>query len=507
LDTASNIDYTTPAGHKGITFIASAGDSGAISEISSPAASPNVLSVGGTDLSVDQFGAYAGESAWGNAAIDAANGSEPGISAYQPEPQYQEQVQQTTYREVSDVSYDADPGTGFAIYDSVSAADGNTLPNVGWNEIGGTSAGAPQWAALMAVVDQGRALEGLDTLDGETQTLPMLYSIYSAPGTAGYANYASYFNDVTTGGAYGEVFENGGVGYALTAAAGGWDPVTGLGTPKVPAIVNLLDTPPAIVPTGTVGNGATTGGSPWSANAAVTPSPLLGKFTTPLPAGVITGAAGKLKLQLTDISASEFSGPLSITLEGSTNGIGDVPIATFSYSQVTLLRHHSTSELLKFTYPSTLDGTYYLVAFVSTQEAGTGIATVVTSNSAFIGPPTVDLGVAFGGTTPVRIVPGANHTATITVTNEGNILASGVLNLALYASADAVLDSSDTQLTSIPAKAIRLAPRKSITFHVTFKTPDSLVGGNFDLIASISSTTSPSDAIGSNNNASTGTTA
>ena len=44
--------------------------------------------------------------------------------------------------------------TGFAVYDSFGQAGG------GWISVGGTSAGAPQWAALMAVVDQGRALAG-----------------------------------------------------------------------------------------------------------------------------------------------------------------------------------------------------------------------------------------------------------------------------------------------------------------------------------------------------------
>jgi hypothetical protein len=46
--------------------------------------------------------------------------------------------------------------------------------------VGGTSAGAPQWAALIAIADQGRALEGLGTLDGPSQTLPMLHNLPSS---------------------------------------------------------------------------------------------------------------------------------------------------------------------------------------------------------------------------------------------------------------------------------------------------------------------------------------
>jgi subtilisin-like proprotein convertase family protein len=46
--------------------------------------------------------------------------------------------------------------------------------------VAGTSAGTPQWAALIAIADQGRALEGLPSLNGATQTLPMLYQTSSA---------------------------------------------------------------------------------------------------------------------------------------------------------------------------------------------------------------------------------------------------------------------------------------------------------------------------------------
>ena len=69
------------------------------------------------------------------------------------------------------------------------------------------------WAGLVAIANQGRALDGQSTLDGLTQTLPTLYNLPS-----------SDFHDVTTG-------SNG-----TYSAATGYDLVTGLGTP----IANLL---------------------------------------------------------------------------------------------------------------------------------------------------------------------------------------------------------------------------------------------------------------------------
>src|SRR5439155_7563388 len=75
-------NFTTPSGHAGVTFLASSGDSGAPD--SYPSASVNVVSVGGTTLSIDSAGNYLSESGWG--------GSGGGISAYQSQPAYQKGV-------------------------------------------------------------------------------------------------------------------------------------------------------------------------------------------------------------------------------------------------------------------------------------------------------------------------------------------------------------------------------------------------------------------------------
>ena len=64
------------------------------------------------------------------------------------------------------LAFDADPRSGFAIYDTVGISQRS-----GWLQVGGTSAGAPQWAALIAIADQGRALVGNGSLDGVTPTL------------------------------------------------------------------------------------------------------------------------------------------------------------------------------------------------------------------------------------------------------------------------------------------------------------------------------------------------
>jgi hypothetical protein len=202
--------FTTPTGHAPVTFVAATGDVGSDSGTDWPADSPNVLGVGGTSLTASSSGMYSGEVGW--------SGSTGGISSVETEPSYQHSVQSTGHRTEPDVSYDADPYSGFPVYDSLASGDGD-----GWFVLGGTSAGSPQWAALIAIADQLRVNAGKTTLDGPTVTLPLLYSTYTNP-TA----YAADFHDVTSGSS-GE--------YSATV---GYDEVTGLGTPKANAIVQTL---------------------------------------------------------------------------------------------------------------------------------------------------------------------------------------------------------------------------------------------------------------------------
>jgi hypothetical protein len=79
-----------------------------------------------------------------------------------------------------DVAYDSDPYTGYYVFDSYdpdSSLKNQYVPNQPGllQGIGGTSIGAPQWAALFAIADQGRALEGQGSLSS-SQTLTMIHN-------------------------------------------------------------------------------------------------------------------------------------------------------------------------------------------------------------------------------------------------------------------------------------------------------------------------------------------
>jgi subtilase family serine protease len=180
---------------KGVTFVFSSGDGGIQSY---PAVCPYVLSVGGTSLSHDTNDNWTGEVGW--------SGGGGGVSRFEAKPGYQKGLSYDK-RANPDVAYDADPNTGFAVYDSYGG--------YGWDDIfGGTSAGAPQWSSLIAIADQGRVSAHKSVLDGYSQTLPAIYAMTT--GTTG----SEQLNDVTSG-------RN-----RVGPAGRGFDLVTGRGTPR-----------------------------------------------------------------------------------------------------------------------------------------------------------------------------------------------------------------------------------------------------------------------------------
>ena len=226
--------FTTPSGHAGITFIASSGDFG---DVEYPVASPNVLSVGGTSLYLTSSGSYQSETAWFY--------SGGGYSAYEPEPNYQRSVQTTGQRATPDVAFDADQSAGVEIYE--------TSPRSGtgsWQVYAGTSLGAPVWAGIIAVVDQGRALAGKGSLDGSTQTLPALYAL----PTSDFHNVRPVLPFGGLSSLFGFLFGSGSDGTNANTATGLGSPN---GQPLVAGLVASSTTAGATSGSGQAGNSST----------------------------------------------------------------------------------------------------------------------------------------------------------------------------------------------------------------------------------------------------------
>lgn len=212
---------------EGMTLFASSGDDGAslptcdgssfTLAASSPATDPLVTAVGGTSLNANpDTGVYSSETAW--------DGSGGGFSVIYPRPVYQiGATGKQKGRGEPDVADVADPNTGVLIHFGV----GNELfgfdptdPNI-FFQIGGTSAGSPQWAGIAALGAQ-KAHHRLGLIN------PTVYAILHNPFF-----YGKDFHDITTG-------NNIVDGLGGFNAGKGWDPVTGVGTPDV---ANLLSFP------------------------------------------------------------------------------------------------------------------------------------------------------------------------------------------------------------------------------------------------------------------------
>jgi kumamolisin len=209
----------------GATVTVAAGDDGSTdrvadgkSHVDFPASSPHALACGGTRLVADvTIGAVISETVWGNRAGNGATGG--GVSAVFGLPAWQARAGVPKRagarsggaghaggggRGVPDVAGVADPQTGYQV-----RVDGKDLV------IGGTSAVAPLWAALVARLAQGTG-----------RPLGLLQPLLYGPVTAG--SVPPGFRDIVSGsnGAY--------------SARKGWDPCTGLGVPDGTALLAAL---------------------------------------------------------------------------------------------------------------------------------------------------------------------------------------------------------------------------------------------------------------------------
>jgi subtilase family serine protease len=207
-----------------VTVVVASGDQGVLGNGSTtpvkavilPTSDPLVLGVGGTSLTANPVtGAYISETVWDT----PSSGSGGGFSHLFARPAYQDGVPGIgATRGVPDVAADGEGSTGMAL---AFSERGGSYELIG---AGGTSAGAPFWAGLIALADQeaGHPLGFVN---------PAIYRIARGP------LYHQAFHDITTGD--NTVVLNG-VTITGYQAGPGWDPVTGWGTPDAQVLIPLL---------------------------------------------------------------------------------------------------------------------------------------------------------------------------------------------------------------------------------------------------------------------------
>ena len=252
-------DVFANATKKNITLFASSADQGAalqtcdgsswVKAVSHPASDPLVTGVGGTELHAAKFclpqlgcdpnanpapGTWLSEITWneglpygdfGNVFGFGTVATGGGFSVVFDEPPYQKAtLPGGTQRAVPDVGFNAAILNGVLTYLNIPG-----LPS-GFYRFGGTSAGAPQWAAIAAIANQ-RAGHPLGFLNSA------IYQIGKLKPT-----YPLAFHDITAGTNSSLQFDanNNPVDITGYSAGPGWDAATGFGTPIATSMVDLL---------------------------------------------------------------------------------------------------------------------------------------------------------------------------------------------------------------------------------------------------------------------------
>jgi len=229
--TASSIQvldrFYAQAAADGVTAFFGSGDSGVANvnlqgklfpfpTVTYPSSSPNVVSVGGTEVTTPtaSISSYQPESVW-NDGFGAGGG---GYSSVFPEPADQTGAaipDPAGMRGAPDVSMNAAVISAVLIFESF---DPTVAP--GWVPVAGTSEATPLWAGTDAVMNQA---------DGSLGFLaPRLYQIYETPSL-----YAEAFHDITVG-------NNSFDGITGFSAGTGWDAASGLGTPNAAGLADAL---------------------------------------------------------------------------------------------------------------------------------------------------------------------------------------------------------------------------------------------------------------------------
>jgi hypothetical protein len=337
----------------------------------------------------------------------AWSGSGGGISSYVAIPSYQSGWQSNAGRGVPDVSYLADPNTGVLVYDSV---------NGGWFVVGGTSAGAPQWAAAIALANQLRLASGASAIGAAN---PSIYSKAKGSTTTPYSVSPTYFYDVSSG-------NNG-----TYTAAPPYDFVTGVGS----LVANTLL--PALVP-----------------QAA---SPDFSLSASPSSVGVSAGGSTSSTISVTALGG--FAGTVSLSATGLPSGA----TASFSPSSVA---GSGTSTLTVATSASTPSGTYTVT--ITGQSGTVGHTTTLSLTVQAATAPDFSLSIS-PGSANVRAGNRASYNVTVSPTGGfGGTVSFTASGLPAGATASFLPASVPTSgSTTLTIATTSSAPRGNYSFTIT----------------------------------------
>ena len=364
--------YDSDFDASGVAFVVASGDTGAPAEW--PAASPNVLGVGGTSLTLNNSGGWGSETGWG----DSTGSSTGGPSAYESQPSYQTGVvtQTSTARATPDVAYDASFNRELRRLRLVSRRRRD--PRLGGRL--GHQRRAPQWSAILAIADQGRAANSLSPLNSSSDQQVMSI-LYQNPGD---------FHDITSGTSTGNPQYSAGPGY---------DYVTGLGTPMVNLVVGSLDGSISTSPPDTMVVSA-----PTSATAGTSFTDTV-TAENPTTGDVDPNFTGTIQFTSTD---SKIQGlPSTYMFTKTDAGVATFTVTLETAGSQTITETSASGPVVSTIAVSPAAASQFVISGLSTATVGTSASFTVTAKDAYGNVATGYVGtVEFTSSDTAAILPG-----------------------------------------------------------------------------------------------------
>ena len=282
-----------------------------------------------------------------------------------------------------------------------------------------------------------------------------------------------------------------------------------VGTYTVRELV-ALGTETSSPPSGSYGLTVTAGGTDSGTDFGVTPlaaAPLAAAFVAGPKATATGGDVGTAKVRVTNPSTTAtFAGPVTLSLYPSLGGTvytQDAPAGAVTKT-LRLRPRQSAVVTVKYTLPLTLaTGTYTFVAAAAT-AAATGTSPTVAPALASAAPTvavsaaTVDFAAAIvAPAAGVAVRPAKRATVAVRLTNAGTYVANGTVTVTVYSTTTGAVDAAAVAVGTVTARRVKVARGKSVVIGVPITAP-SAAAGSYQLVAVVTSSTTPADADAAN---------
>lgn len=466
---------------QGITYLCASGDTGTsgVSSYQYPDEDPDVLTVGGTSVSVTNAGNRVSEVVWNDSSGAGGGGYSQTIETFNVLPSYQKGTGVPTNiprRLAPDISLDADPYTGYQIYVSGSLFLG----------YGGTSCASPLAAGSLALVEQQLIAKGALSKDknGNQRMGRINDLIYSFNGDP------TVFFDVVSGN-NGTLLNN-----SSSDAVPGWDTASGWGCPNFNGIINKILSIPSpsgltLNPTTVIGGSASTGTVTLS-QPAPSGGAIINLTTDDVSASVpstVTVAAGASSATFT-VSTVGINASTNVTITASAAGgsasailtINPIQITALAINQTPVVGGNQTTGTVTLNGPAPLGGMG--IALTSSNSAATVPLNIEVPAGQTTGNFTINTtGVVTATTVSISGSDGSNTVSANLVVNPASLAALSVspsavpggvsatgtvtLNGVAGSSGISVGLSSSSGIAQVPTTVMVPAGASSTTFTVT----------------------------------------